>query len=280
MITKENYFVSLVDDLLFKEAFGIPCNHKFLEDLLECYYRFNKGYLKGKLEVQYESILPKSKYQDKEMRGDLIIKFDNTILSIEMYKIFNKESLLKSRSYVMRIYSTQLDRSEEYSEINKVTQINFSDKFNIEISSDIKSTLYFGPKELSDDVSMDIVRLDKAREILYNQNDRFIKYLKFIGAKSYDEREIIAKGDEMLMELNYCLENYVKETDDFFRKYNTEYWNERIYTEDGRQKGANERNYEIAKEMLNDNLPINKISKYTNLSEEEIIKLKEDNPQS
>lgn len=274
MITKENEFISLTDGLLFKEAFGSLENRKFLEDLLESYYGFSPGYLKGKLEVEYEKLLPKSSYREKGMRGDLIVKFDDTILNIEMYKIFNRESFYKSRSYVMRIYSSELKRGKKYYEVNKVTQIKFVDEVNIEISNDIKSTIYFGPEELSRDISMDIVRLDKAREIVYNDNDKFIKYLKFIGAKTKNERASIAKGDEILMEMDNWLDFYTndKETDEFFRTYNTEYWNKRIYNEYGRHN----RNLEIAKKMLQKGEDISYISEITELSCEEVLKLKEE----
>lgn len=42
------------------------------------------------------------------------------------------------------------------------------------------------------------------------------------------------------------------------------------------EEGKNERNYEIAKNMLNKNMDINTISEITNLTEEEILKLKEE----
>lgn len=274
MITKENEFIGLTDDLLFKEAFGSLENRRILEDLLESYYGLSSGYLKGKLEVEYEKLLPKANYSLKGMRGDLLVKFDDIIVNIEMYKVFNKESFLKSRSYIMRIYSSELKRGKKYYEVSKVTQINFVDEVNIKISNDIKSTIYFGAEELSSDISMDIVRLDKAKELVYNEDDRFIKYLKFIGAKSKEERENIAKGDELLMEMDNWLDFYTndKETAEFFRTYNTEYWNKRIYTEDGRQK----RSIEIAEKMLVKGEDISYIAEITGLSCEEICKLKEE----
>lgn len=114
MITKENEFIGLTDDLLFKEAFGSLENRRILEDLLESYYGLSSGYLKRKLEVEYEKLLPKANYSLKGMRGDLLVKFDDIIVNIEMYKVFNKESFLKSRSYIMRIYSSELKRRKKY----------------------------------------------------------------------------------------------------------------------------------------------------------------------
>lgn len=51
---EEKEFVMLTDDVLFKATFGYPKNISFLEDLLESYYGYEKGMLKGKLKVEYE----------------------------------------------------------------------------------------------------------------------------------------------------------------------------------------------------------------------------------
>lgn len=48
----------------------------------------------------------------------------------------------------------------------------------------------------------------------------------------------------------------------------------RIGREEGREEGRKENKIEIAKSMLNDNVDINAISKYTNLTIEEIELLK------
>ena len=39
-----------------------------------------------------------------------------------------------------------------------------------------------------------IVQIDKIRELGYNEND-LIKWLRFIAAKDYEERKVIAEGD-------------------------------------------------------------------------------------
>jgi predicted transposase/invertase (TIGR01784 family) len=273
--TEDKAFIMLTDDLLFKETFGMKQNRKYLEDLLESYYGFPKHYLKGKLDVSYETTLDKLNYQNKAMRGDLIVKFDDIIVNIEMYSTFNKETYNKSKSYIMRIYSTQLDRGDSYSSIEKVTQINFIDNVKFGISEDVKRTILIGDEITSDDFSMDIVRLDIARKIEYNQDDRFLLWVKFLGAKTREDRKEIAKGDGLLMALDTWLEQYTsdKDLDNFFRTYNDEYWNKRIYREDGRLEGLEQKANEIAKSMLKDNVSIETIAKYTDMSLEDIQKL-------
>ena len=115
MITKEQEFLSLSDDLMFKETFAHPDNRDKLIYFLSCFTEFNKEYLeRTNIKVEYESILTKSKRNDKNLRGDVIIKFDKYIINLEAYSTFDKDSLNKSISYIMRIFSTQLDRGKDY----------------------------------------------------------------------------------------------------------------------------------------------------------------------
>jgi len=90
MQTEEKVFVPLTNDLLFKETYGNTRNMKHLEDLLECYFDYPRGYLKDKVKVSYESQLEKINYSDKAIRGDLTAVIDNDfIVELEMYKKFD-----------------------------------------------------------------------------------------------------------------------------------------------------------------------------------------------
>lgn len=267
-------FVPLTNDLLFKDTYSRKENIKFLEDLLECYYGYPKGYFNGLLKVSHEVTLDKTRLKDKNVRCDLVVTIANKLkLDIEMYSVFNEESMKKSNYYAMRIYSTQLDLGDDYNKIGKVTQINFIDNVKLEINEEIKSTIYLGS-----DVKLDFVRLDLARKIDYT-NSRFIKYLQFIGAKTASERRKYAKGDEMLMDLDKWLEWYTN-TDSLDNAFNDDYWNKRIYHEDGRldgiEEGKEQNSIEIAKNLLNMNMKLEDIVKATNLTKEAVLKIKEE----
>ena len=128
------------------------------------------------------------------------------------------------------------------------------------------------------------IRIDKIRELGYNENE-LMKWLRFIAARNYEERKNIAEGDEMFMEFNEWIDNYVN--DDLTRKAMAE-WNEKIMTnkqikiaheqgvEEGIKEGAKQEKIEIAKNLLKMNLAIEDIEKATDLSKEEIIHLKEE----
>lgn len=257
-------FVPLTNDILFKDTYGNPRNIRLLESFIESKYKYPKGYLKDKLEVQYEVTLKKDKYKNKNIRGDLIVIVDKKlILNIEVYNHFNIRALRKSYTYVMRIYSTQLDNGESYKKAKKVEQINITNKTS-ENLKDIDREYYFGPREYAD-VKMEIINLDKIDEYSYNESDEFIRHLKFIRAKSEEERRKIAKGDKIMSETEKWLDEYYTKLEEALIPYR-----EHMNIEIAREEGEERMQQEIAKNMLKENTDINFISKVTKLSIKEI----------
>ena len=72
-------FVPLTNDILFKDIFGNEKNIRFLEDLLECYFGYEKGYLKNKLHIHKETILDKftTKVTSKSLGKELKPAMEN-----------------------------------------------------------------------------------------------------------------------------------------------------------------------------------------------------------
>ena len=63
-------------------------------------------------------------------------------------------------------------------------------------------------KETVDSFIVKVVQIDKAREFEYTKNG-MEQWLQFIAAKNSEERSYVAKGDELLMELNEWINKYV-----------------------------------------------------------------------
>lgn len=279
--TKERYelkkdslgrvFISLTNDYLFKYIFGMKKNHKYLEALLESYFGYENGYLSNKLKSYYEITLDKTRYINKSSRSDLVVYFNNMIINIEMYKVFDEEALSKSNYYIMLINTNQVEIGDNYRTFNKITQINFigEDKIGIEEYIKTNTSLSSEPNIIHN------IQLDKPEKYLYNQNERFYKFLKLFNAKSYEERDEIAKGDELLMELNNTIKDYCHNGNEMF--LNDLYWQERIQRCEGRKEGIIQGKFEIAKKMLLETSDLNYISRMTDLSIEEITKLQKEN---
>ncbi len=277
MITKEREFLSLSNDLLFKETLTHKDNRDKLKYFLSCFTDFSSEYLdKVNLIVQYESVLTKTKVKDIAYRGDVIIKFDNYRINLECYSSFNESSFNKSTSYIMRIFSTQRDRGKNSKYLESIVQLNFVDDVKYSFDSNIISSYglvnlnNIEDRKLADKFIIKYYRLDKAREATYNEGDKTLRWLKFIAAKTREERENIAKGDEALMELNTWCEEYVNDerTKEIFGK-----WAEEIAEEKGYDKGSLEKTLDIAKNLLKLNVSKKDISKATGLSLNEIKKL-------
>ena len=72
---------TLMHDLLFKETFANPHNRRQLEFFLEQILGYKIGFLYDKLDVSYESPIKKNKLKDKNIRGDIVIKFDDVVVN-------------------------------------------------------------------------------------------------------------------------------------------------------------------------------------------------------
>ncbi len=69
------------------------------------------------------------------------------------------------------------------------------------------------------------------------------------------------------MEFNKWLDEYINDekTANFYGRWNKELLREAA-REEAKEEGSNQRNYDIAREMLNDNVEASKVAKYTGLS--------------
>ena len=284
---------TLMNDITFKESFANPHNRRQLERFLEALLSLPKGYLKDKLSVSYESLIDKANIDEKSSRTDISVEFDDILIDLEAYSYLDQESVYKSTFYVMKISASRLTRGMEY-EPFKVIQYNFVDHVHTNIGPDIINPFglvhknYPEIKIAPELFNINYVRIDKIRELSYNESE-VIKWLRFIAARNHKEREEIAEGDEVLVDFNEWIENYVN--DDVTRKVMAE-WNEKILLNKqvkiaremgleegiklGKEEGARNRDLEIAKNLINMDMSVEDIAKATNLSKEEIIQLKEE----
>ena len=115
-------------------------------------------------------------------------------------------------------------------------------------------------------LEMYLIRLDLVKKKVYNGTEtRFIKWLKFIGAKDVLEMSKIAEEDEVMEQTLKFMEDFLndKEIRDVYDKIN----DVERYAKEG---GQYQEKIKMAKNMLQDGLNINNISKYTGLSLSEI----------
>ena len=240
-------------DLIFKETFADKDNRRQLEKLLELVLEYPQGYLNNKLDVHYESPLKKENVHQKNVRGDIVVEFGDTTINIKAYTNFNMDSLDKSLYYVMRIQASKLDIGDGYHKLGKTIQINFVEQSRLNLGEELITNFYLTSEKnpdikiLTDKFCVKIVQIDKARELGYTNNE-LERWLKFIAAKSSNERADIAKGDELLVELNEWIHKYVADDkmQEELNKWDLEIAENKGY-EQGVEQGIEQRNVEIAK---------------------------------
>ena len=279
-------YQTLMHDLLFKETFADPHNRRQLEFFLEQILGYETGYLHNKLDVSYESPIKKNKLKDKSVRGDIIIKFEDVVVNMEAYTNFDGSSIDKSIYYIMRIRASKLKVGEDYHQLGKTIQINFVENAHLGLGDELVYDFHLAcdaipeVKLLENSFCVKIVQIDKARELGYT-NNILDKWLKFIAANGNSERDSVAKGDVLLMELNEWIKKYVAddETQEELNKWDIEIATNKgieLGKKEGLEQGKAEEKIEIAKKLLAKNSSIEEIMELTELSEKEIMQLKED----
>ncbi len=281
------FFKPLYNDIVFNYIFS---KEEFILDFINTF--FNKRYQLKNLKLKSEDVLPKTEYNDKSIRGDIVVEFNNVIYNLEAYKNFKNSNVEKSKQYASRLYGTQIKRGKKYKP-KKVIQLNICKECNVkDIINKYGLLNYKNGKYdvLRDDYLIFILCLDNVTEENYNVgiSDRLSKYLKLFNAKSIEEMKKIAKGDEVFMSITQCLEDFLndEETKELFDR---ELWKAREHEEIGEERGikiGKERGIKIgekrgeerslnkvAKNLLNEKVDFNIICKTTGLTEQEVLKL-------
>ena len=286
------FFKPLTDDIVFNHVFS---HKEYVLDFIKEFLNLEEN-LKGKIRYQY--VINSTEYHDKKLIIDITVILKNLIANVEMYSNFNLVNVEKSKQYVTRLYGTQLKRGSKYHP-KQVMQINLCKKCEIEEEDlvnqyGILSYKTGKPHTFGNDFNIYVICLDKIKEENYNVgvSDRLIKYFKMFNATSLREIKRIAKGDEVLMSIEQCVDEFLndKETIELFDR---ELWKARENRYEGKKEGLEQGKKEgleqgkkeglkegteqsqtnIAKNLLNEKVDFNIICKTTGLTEQEVLKL-------
>lgn len=188
--------------------------------------------------------------------------------------------------YWAKLYSSQLKKGDNYKKLCKTICIVIVDYEINEKDSDFCSEYGILKKNvkdkdilLTDDLEFYIIELPKLRKKLERgeklDNKRLVAWLKYINnPNELEEKEM--EDNEYLEEAYKVLEDISSsEEEKILAEYRIDAWrNEQSIKEHERNEGKNEGIKEVAKKMLEENEPIEKIIKYTRLTKDEIEELK------
>ena len=285
---KKGQKISILSDTMLKAMFQNENRIKYSAKFLSYF-----------IDVEYEDILnniclaknelDKIEENDKGERCDYVALLSDTSLNIEVNNNSSLEVLERNMEYAHRLYSKKIKRGEENYQYTQVIQFNlnnFAFKGNDKIVD-----IYTVTNDDNIGLSNKLIFVQ-----IYVPNLRKKWYTKGMKSLSEEEKYILALVEMDLDKLNSLggdtlMDEYVKEAEEVSfeggvgEAYDKEWaLRDQGYRdglsqgkEEGRtqglSQGKSERNIEIAKNMLKDNLSVDVISKYTELSIEEINSL-------
>ena len=294
---KKGQKISILSDTMLKAMFQNENRIKYSAKFLSYF-----------IDVEYEDILnniclaknelDKNNENDKGERCDYVALLSDTSLNIEVNNNSSLEVLERNMEYAHRLYSKKIKRGEENYQYTQVIQFNlnnFAFKGNDKIVD-----IYTVTNDDNIGLSNKLIFVQ-----IYVPNLRKKWYTKGMKSLSEKEKYILALVEMDLDKLNdlggeNIMDEYVKEAEEVSfeggvgEAYDKEWaLRDQGYRDglsqgkaegfsqgkvegkaEGISEGKNERNIEIARNMLKDNISVESISKYTDLSINEINSLK------
>jgi len=277
----------LTDDYIFKRVFAYKGNESVLKDFLEALLKIEIKRIK----ITNPEIIP---YEKGEKRGLLDIKAeinDGTMLDVEMQMKNERNTEERATEYMGKMISEQLQVGEDYQNLKKSIVI-FITNYNF-----LKRNSYHSIGRMKFDKTIE----DEYVNLGYDKEDEVAsKYIEvhYIELPKFKKKELskFTKLDQWMCIFTQNREGIMlaeKENKEIKRAINTldflskdpkererhnsivmaEYnrlVSEHNFFEDGKKEGK----LEIAKKMLKEKVPVEMIEKFTELSKEEIKKLK------
>ena len=282
---KKGQKISILSDTMLKAMFQnenrIKYSAKFLSYFIDVDYDDilnNICLAKNELDNNNES--------DKGERCDYVALLSDTSLNIEVNNNISLEVLERNMEYAHRLYSKKIRRGEENYQYTQVIQFNlnnFAFKGNDKIVD-----IYTVTNDDNIGLSNKLIFVQ-----IYVPNLRKKWYTKGMKSLSEEEKYILALVEMDLDKLNdlggeNIMDEYVKEAEEVSfeggvgEAYDKEWaLRDQGYRDglsqgkaEGKAEGINDRNFEIAKNLLKNKVNISIIASSTGLSEEEINSLK------
>ena len=287
--------IRLSRDFMFTSIFNQEKNVSKLERFISVYFNIDYDKVHNNLKLIPRK-LPKNKLKEAYKEVDLVLELENSLLRInfEINSDITPNKIIRNTIYICKISSFNLEEGD-----NNYSKIWFSRQINFNIKSKGRKLIneyVFKEKDdndiLTDVVQIDVINMAIIDELCYNDLTEkekmvynFCKLLQATDEKEFKRiSEVIMKKEES--------QDLVKQVRDMsslsdYIYMNSTYASEeeeradvlRVAQEEGRAEGLaegiNQRNIDIAKNMLKDNMSLEMISKYTGLSIDEINDLKE-----
>ena len=245
--------LKLKNDYTFKRVFGYTGNEEITKGLLN-------AILKEKVtdvSLNCNTILERDLYDDKLGILDIRAKVNNSVdVNVEMQLVAEKNIEKRIIFYLSKMYTQNLKKSHNYSELNKCISILFID-FELEKLKEIPKYLTkwnireetYGKIILTDVLELYIINLSKVEK--YSENKLLDTWVKFI---SNSEDLNMENADESIKKAKEVLDEISEdEHEQYLAHLREKYIFERQGIEEaGFDKGVKASKIEFAKKMKED----------------------------
>lgn len=281
-------FYSCRYDKTFKEVFLNPKNEDLLKTLLE-------DILKVKIEIK--KILPTELITGnniiKSKRVDALILATNKKIEIEINASINEYVYIRNTAYICNIYSTNALVGDSYNQDIDIIQINLTWGLDYEESkrefriSDKNGNVYIKNLLIIE------INMEYYKKIWYSKDEKKIKENELLVMLDLNEGELKKMPKSDKISEKYVESVTILNNDPFFQEYMSQEEDQRKMqnslireAEDtgyekgiklGEEKGLKlleKEKIKMVKNMLNEKIDINSISKIANLSIKEINEIK------
>ena len=263
-IMKDKFYTAKYDRV-FKAIFCDEDNKELLREFLS-------RTLKRKVEIIefLRNELKVTSTMDKVKVVDVLVKVDDEYLHIELNS--NSDRYLHSRNFIYftNIYSRKIVRNEMYDYKTKFLHIDLT--YGMSKKIDDVSYYYLMDKnsrKYIENIEIIEFNMDKIMNYWYNLDNKKVNEYKHLIMLDLDKTNLkkISKGDDFVEEFEKKVTD-LNEQETFKSAMTYEEDQKLIQNTEKRiayEEGMEQRNIEIAKNMLNLNLSIESISKVTGL---------------
>ncbi len=289
----DGYKIPIVSDSMFKTMINNESRMEYICYLISAL--FDEDYnevLNNTTFIKTE--LDKVKKEESKKTVDLLCKIKGKIINVEVNNNTSKSLLERNLAYMFSLYHGDMKEGSKY-RFNNTIQVNINN-FRFSGKKDVLEECYITnirklPKDINDfDIYSNKIRiiniyLPNINKKEYNKLKLYEKLLLIFNENDEELLNDLSEGDEIM-------EKYVKESkeasekDEVIGMYNEELHKEKLRLaeidefrelghEEGLKEGTQKTKEETAKKMLQKGYDITDISECTDLSIEEVEKLKE-----